>query len=128
MQNISNHYPINHDAPSIEEIQTHLHRLKSGKASNDVDPELLKICDHPVLLEVIHRMTSNLWSNLDIPDSWGNSRLKTLWKGKGSKSDPAKYRGISIGSTVCKLIISMILERIRPWYEAQLSDEQKTLV
>ena len=69
-------------------------------------------------------MTSNLWSNLDIPDSWGNSRLKTLWKGKGSKSDPAKYRGISIGSTVCKLIISIILERIRPWYEAQLSDEQ----
>ena len=82
MQNISNHYPINHDAPSIEEIQTHLHRLKSGKASNDVGPELLKICDHPVLLEVIHRMTSNLWSNLDIPDSWGNSRLKALWKGK----------------------------------------------
>ena len=124
MQNISNHYPINHDAPSIEEIQTHLHRLKSVKTSNDVDPELLKICDHPVLLEVIHRMTSNLWSNLDIPDSWGNSRLKILWKGKGSKSDPAKYRGISIGSTVCKLIISIILERIRPWYEAQLSDEQ----
>ena len=118
------HYPINHDAPSIEEIQTHLHRLKSGKASNDADPELLKICDHPVLLEVIHRMTSNLWSNLDIPDSWGNSRLKTQWKGKRSKLDPAKYRGISIGTTVCKLIISIILERIRPWYEAQLSDEQ----
>ena len=92
--------------------------------SAHVDPELLKICDHPVLLEVIHRMTSNLWSNLDIPDSWGNSRLKTLWKGKGSKADPAKYRGISIGSTVCKLIISIILERIRPWFEAQLSDEQ----
>ena len=124
MQNISNHYRINHDAPSVEEIQTYLHRLKSGKASNDVDPELLKICDHPVLLEVIHRMTSNLWSNLDIADSWGNSRLKTLWKGKESKSDPVKYRGINIGSTVCKLIINIILERIRLLYEAQLSDEQ----
>ena len=56
--------------------------------------------------------------------AWGNSRLKTLWKGKGSKSDPSKYRGISIGSTVCKLMINIILERIRPWYEAQITDEQ----
>ena len=76
------------------------------------------------MLQVIDRMANNLWSNLDIPAVWGNSRLKTLWKGKGSKSDPSKYRGVSIGSTVCKLIINIILERIRPWYEAQLSKEQ----
>jgi len=40
-------------------------------------------------------MTSNVWENLDIPSAWGNSRLKTLWKGKGSKKDPSKYRGLS---------------------------------
>ena len=74
--------------------------------------------------QVVHRMALNLWNDLDIPDAWGNSRLKTLWKNKGSKSDPSKYRGISIGSTVCKLIINIILERLRPWYETQLSDEQ----
>ena len=38
--------------------------------------------------------------------------------------DPSKCRGVSIGSTVCKLIINIILEQIRPWYEAQLSKEQ----
>ena len=124
LQNISGRFPINHEVPSIDEIQTHLHRLKSGKASNDVDPELLKRCEHPVMLTVIHRKASNLWENLDMPAAWGNSRLKTLWKGKGSKSDPSRYRGLSIGSTLCKLIINIILERIRPWYEAQLSEEQ----
>ena len=124
MQNISGRFPINYEVPSIDEIQTHHHRLKSGKASNDVDPELLKRCEHPVMLTVIHRMASNLWENLDMPAAWGNSRLKTLWKGKGSKSDPSKYRGLSIGSTLCKLIINIILERIRPWYEAQLPEEQ----
>ena len=41
-----------------------------------------------------------------------------------SKDDPTKYRGISIGSTVCKIIIKIILKRLRPWYESQLSDEQ----
>ena len=76
------------------------------------------------MLEVIHRMTLNLWINLDLPNAWGNSLLKTLWKGKGSKRDPSKYRGISIGSTVCKLIISIILSRLKTWYESQLSDEQ----
>ena len=61
---------------------------------------------------------------MDVPSAWGNSRLKTLWKGKGKKSDPAKHRGLSIGSTVCKLIINLILARLRTWYEAQLTDDQ----
>ena len=39
-------------------------------------------------------------------------------------SDTSKYRGLSVVSTVCKLIINITLERIRPWYEAQLSKEQ----
>ena len=69
-------------------------------------------------------MANNLWSNLNIPAVGGNSRLQTLWKGKGSKSDPSKYRGLSIGYTVCKLIINIIFKPIRPWYEAQLSKEQ----
>ena len=69
-------------------------------------------------------MTLNVWENLDIPSSWGNSRLKTLWKGKGSKKDATKYRGLSIGSTICKLIVNIILSRLQPWYETQLSDEQ----
>ena len=38
-----------------------------------------------------------------------NSRLKTLWKGTESKADLSKYRGLDIGSTVCKLIINIIL-------------------
>ena len=77
LQNISNNFPINHEAPTIDEIQKHLHQLKSGKASNDVDPELLKKCENPLMLQVIDRMANNLWSNLDIPAVWGNSRIKT---------------------------------------------------
>ena len=77
MQNISNNFPINHEAPTIDEIQKHLRQLKSGKASNDVDPELLKKCENPLMLQVIDRMANNLWSNLDIPAVWGNSRIKT---------------------------------------------------
>lgn len=124
LQNISRRFPINDQPPTIKEIQKRLSELKTNKASNDIDPDLLKRCEHPVMLEVLHRMTTNLWEKMDIADAWGNSRLKTLWKGKGSKKDPKNHRGLSIGSTVCKLIINIILERLRPWYEAQLTDEQ----
>ena len=89
-----------------------------------MDTELLKSLNNPVMLEIIHHVISNLWQNMDVPNAWGNSQLKTLWKGKGSKHDPSKYRGLSIGSTICKLIINLILDRLRPWYELQLSEEQ----
>ena len=34
LQNISNNFPINHEVPTIDEIQKHLRQLKFGKASN----------------------------------------------------------------------------------------------
>ena len=76
------------------------------------------------MLQIINRTTNNLWSNLDLPALWGNSKLKTLWKGNRSKSGPGKYRRLSIESAVSIVIINIILEQIRPWYEAQLSEEQ----
>ena len=124
LQNISRRCAINNEPPDVEEIQKHLKALKVNKASNDIDPEILKRCEHPAMLKIIHRMTTQLWTEIDIPSAWENSRLKTLWKGKGKKKEPAKHRGLSIGSTVCKLIINLILERLRSWYEAQLTDEQ----
>ena len=44
LRNISKQFPFNHEIPSIEESQKHLHQLKNGKASNDIDPEILKKC------------------------------------------------------------------------------------
>ena len=92
LQNISNNFPINYEVPTIDEIQKfrpfynmlghftilYMKGLKLGKVSNDVDSELLKKYEHPFMLQVIDRMANNLWSNLDIPAVWGNSRLKTF--------------------------------------------------
>ena len=124
LRDISKNITINDNSPTLEEIQKQIELLKNNKANNDIHPKLLEICNEPVTHEIIHRITSNLWENLDVPESWGNSRLKTISKNKGSKNDPSKYRGRSIGSTICKLVINIILERLRSWYETQLSDEQ----
>ena len=76
------------------------------------------------MIQVIQKISTNLWNEFDLPNNWGNSLLRTLWKGKGSKKDASKYRGLSIGSTVCKLIVNIILSRLRTWYESQITDEQ----
>ena len=124
LHEISRKTPINDNPPSIDEIRKHIKLLKNKKANNDIDAELLKLCDDPTAHRILQQIAKNAWNNLDIPLTWGNSRLKTLWKKKGSKNDPSKYRGLSIGSTICKLLINIILERLRPWYDAQLTDKQ----
>ena len=75
LQNFSENFLVNHEVPIIGEIQKHLRQLKWGKTSNDVDPDLLKKCEHPLMLQIIHSMANNLWSSLDLPIVWGNSRL-----------------------------------------------------
>ena len=124
LQKISDGTIINDLPPTADEIEKHIRLLKNNKASNDVEAELLKKCSHPIMIQVIQRITKNLWENLDLPNAWGNSHLRTLWKGKGSKKDASKYRGLSIGSTICKLVVNIILFRLRDWYECQLTDEQ----
>ena len=53
--------------------------------------------------------------------------LKTIWKGssKGKISDPKAHRGIQIGSTLCKILVTIVLKRLSKWYEDQLSDQQQ---
>ena len=42
----------------------------------------------------------------------------------GMEKGQSQHRGLRIGSIVCKLIINIILERIRPWYETKLLKKQ----
>ena len=62
-----------------------------------------------------------------IPKTWGHSKLVTIWKGpaKGKSDDPETYRGLQIGSTMCKIMIVMIINRLKQWYEKQLLDQQQ---
>ena len=112
LQKISDIIDIIDTPPTADEIEKHIKLLKNNKASNDIQPELLKRCSHPIMIQVIQKISTNLWNEFDLPNNWGNSLLRTLWKGKGSKKDASKYRGISIGSTVCKLIVNLILSRL----------------
>ena len=61
-----------------------------------------------------------------IPKHWGHSKLVTVWKraSKGSSQDPNAYRGLQIGSSLCKILVMLIINRLKTWYEKQLLDQQ----
>ena len=48
---------------------------------------------------------------------WKLLYIKPLYKGKGSKTEPSSYRGISLLSCMYKLFTGIIYQRLRIWVE-----------
>ena len=81
-----------------------------GLSGDEIPIELLKNSEQvPVTVWKLVVKTWNMMSKskpgekLNIPDDWMRASLVLLFKGKGSKSDPSKYRGISLLSVVERL-------------------------
>ena len=119
---------INTKPPDKAEIITTLKRLKNGKSSNDIPTIYLKSAvESPEIIDELVKLYDIIWLTEKIPQKWSHSKLVTIWKGatKGKIEDPSTYRGIQIGSTFCKILVVITLERIRKWYEKQLVDQQQ---
>ena len=119
---------INTSSPSKKELKDIMKKLKGGKSSNDVPIEFLKAAvERDEITTELERIYKSVWETKCIPSAWRHSKLITIWKGssKGSSTDPTAYRGIQIGSTLCKIMIAIILKRLNSWYNKQLSDHQQ---
>ena len=105
-----------------------LKNIKNGKAASDIPGEYLKYASQSdLLVSEIVKLFNTIWNTHSIPSDWGHSKLITLWKGaaKGSKNNPEAYRGLQVGSSLCKLMITIIINRLENWYEGQLSEQQQ---
>lgn len=121
-------YNLDHSLPTVEEIKKMLISLKNGKASTDIPPEFLKYSvNSEEMLDEIHKIFSDIWKTNNIPINWTHSKLVCLWKGasKGSPTDPKTYRGLQIGTIICKILVITILNRLKNWYDQTLLDQQQ---
>ena len=119
---------INTGPPAEYEIRNIIRKQKTGKATNDVPMEYIKhSMGIKLFVEEICKLYTTIWQTKMIPSSWSHSKLVTLWKGpsKGKIDDPKTYRGLQIGSTLCKILIMIIIGRIKTWYESQLLEQQQ---
>ena len=73
------------------------------------------------------KLYQTVWRTNKIPTQWGHTKLVAIWKGasKGSSKNPETYRGIQIGPSLCKIIVIIIINRLKNWYEKQLLDQQQ---
>ena len=121
-------FTANTAKPDIAEIINTLKSLKCRKSANDAPAELFKYAhDSKPLVSEIYQMLGKIWETKQIPKSWGHSKMVTLWKGaaKGSAKKPDTYRALQVGSSLCKIMMTIILNRLKPWYDNQLLDQQQ---
>ena len=100
------------DPPSTQEIVATIKDLKNGKSSNDIPTIFIKTAiENDDFVKEIEKLYKDVWIQNYFPSKWGNSKLVALWKGpgKGSPKDPSTYRGLQIGSILCKIIITIII-------------------
>ena len=119
LQNTSIH--INEEPPSRTEIIDAINQLNNGKSTLDIEAEIIKLGNAiPELISTLEGYFKQIWTKKEIPDKWKITRITPIWKKKGSATDPSKYRGISIESTLSKVGINIILKRLSCFYDDQL--------
>ena len=119
---------IKTSTPSKDEILEVVKKLKDGKAANDIPTAFIKhACECKEFLNEITCLYETVWKHKVLPLSWGHSKLIAIWKGpaKGKIEDPEAYRALQVGSSLCKIMVIVIINRLRAWYESQLLDNQQ---
>ena len=114
--------------PDKNEVLSTIKSMKNGKAANDVPIEYIKCATECAeFMDEMVNLYKTVWQTNTIPRNWGHSKLVTIWKGasKGSIKDPKAYRGLQIGSSLCKIMIVIIINRLKQWYENHLLDQQQ---
>lgn len=119
---------VNIDPPTSKELLEVIRKLKNGKAANDISAEFIKAAiKSNAFLDEMASLYIEIWKTLEIPKSWSHTKLVAIWKGskKGNLDDPTAYRGLQVGSSLCKILIVVIINRIKTWYEEQICDQQQ---
>lgn len=88
--------------------------------------ELLKTgMENDSYISALESMYKETWLDAVIPELWQETTITSLNKNKYKRKECKNYRGLSIGSTLLKLAMVIILERLRPWYNKQLQTQSK---
>ena len=111
--------------PSVEDLSKAIDSLASGKApGNDGIPtELIKHSKTTLLLP-LHEVLCHCWQEVAVPQDTRDSKIITLYKNKGERSDCNNYRDISLLSIVGKVFARVILIRLQKLAERIYPESQ----
>jgi hypothetical protein len=105
----------------IQEIIRNLKRLKTPGTDN-INTELLQVAG-PQMTQRIQDIIFTIRRSERMPNEWNKSIICPIYK-KGEKSKCSNYRGISLLSTVYKILATVINNRLTTYAKDLLSQEQ----
>ena len=113
------------EVPTISDLKKAIDQLAPGKApgSDEIPPELVKQCQ-TVLLNPIYNLLCSCWAEGEVPQDMRDTKIVTLYKNKGERSDCNNYRGISLLSIVGKVYARILLVRLQKLAERVYPESQ----
>ena len=100
-----------------EEVEKKIRRLDGSKSSDPdgIHPLMLKSCAHEVSWP-LYLIFCKSFSTGEVPEQWKKSIVVPIFKG-GSRSDPTKYRPISLTSLCCRTMERLVAAHIVDYLE-----------
>ena len=93
--------------------------IENNQSINENNQSMIDI-DQPVIYAIFRRV----WTHGEVPSSWKESRLKPLFKNKGSMTEAKNYRGLMINATANKVLVMVMLARLKEHYEQAILPSQ----
>ena len=108
----------------LEEVEAVIKRLKWNKSlgTGGIVGEAIQAGGIRLAKE-IHKVCEKAWRESRFPEKWTRSILVTMPR-KGDLMQCDNYRTIALMILMCKEIMMILLERLKPQVEAHLAEEQ----
>jgi hypothetical protein len=109
---------------SDSEFEMAIEKLKSHKSPgiDQIPAELIK-AESRTICSGIHKLIYSIWNEEELPEQWKESIIVPIYK-KGVKTVYNNYRGISLLSTIYKILCNILLSRLTPYAEEIFGEHQ----
>ena len=96
------------------ELITVIKTIKVGKSNgpDQINNKLIKNCDRENLNK-LSEILSMLFPKNKVPDQWKLGTVKSIYKGKGTRGNPKKDRGITLSIYILKIKPQCILSKFK---------------
>jgi hypothetical protein len=101
-------------SPMTLEVEMAIVKLKRHKSPgiDQIPTGLIKAGGRTIRSE-IHKLINSIWNKEELSEQWKESIIVPIYK-KGDKTDCNNYFGISLLSTTCKILSTILLSRLTP--------------
>ena len=97
--------------PTLKELSEVIEAKKHGKASTDLNNEIIKGTKDQ-FLKVFMPLIEKIWNEEQVPKEWNKGAITTIWKGKGDRECLDNHRGITVSSAIGSILEEVIDKRV----------------